>query len=173
MSRIVVEPIPPTRLPEKSGLVGCSITLDTDAGTLTWTGDSPRALRRPPTVLPLSGPGAVTTLLVVLYITAPQSPTQFMRLLFLSADGAVLVRSRPYLRKQFLDEWPAERLEQLREGGLRVEALAFGSTGELERAHRGAAPVASWASPPKVYLVAAVTTLLIIGIVLAVIAVAG
>lgn len=173
MSRIVVEPVPPARLPEKSGLVGCAITLDPDAGTLTWTGDSPRALRRPAAVLPLSGPDAVTTLLIARHVTAPESPTQFVRLLFLASDDRVLVRSRPYLLARFADEWPAERLEALRSGGLRVEASGFTSSGALERAHPGAAPVASWLVPPRVYPVVAAAVLVIVGVVVAVAALVG
>lgn len=170
MSRIVVEPVPPARLPQRSGLVGCSIAVDTDQGTLTWTGDTVGRLKKPPTVLPLRGPGAVTKVVVADYVSgsAPNmSGTRFARMLFVDEAGVVLVKSRAYLPDVFAREWPAERLATLRAGGVDVQVEHFSTATTMQAAHPGAAPVASWASPPRVFLpVFVIVVLIIAGILL-------
>ena len=140
MSRVVVQPVPPAQEPERSGLVGCSITVDTDEGVVVWVPDSAAGRRRGTVTFSLSGPHAVTRLVAATYHEAAGPPQ--VRLLFCNAQGTVLTRGRAHPAERFSEQWPADRLAALDEAGLPTAAASFGSAEELQQAHPGAVPLA-------------------------------
>ena len=145
---VVVKPIPQPK--DKTGLSGCSLTVDRAAGTLTWVAETPGRRKDGPTVVPLTGAGAVATIVVAQFGVGPSTNKQvYGRLLFCDAAGVTLWHGTDYFPGRIHQSWPAHLWGPVSAAGITVSEERFDSGHALNVAHPGGVAKAMGMSTPQ------------------------